>query len=60
MFWYSSNVTLESKVFLRATFMFLFGVRAWAVAVSSAKALKKRIFALVVRLPTFCVFFGSL
>ena len=43
MFWYSSKVTLESKVFLRMTFMLRFGVRAWAVAMSSAKAVKRAI-----------------
>ena len=41
MFWYSSNVTLLSSVFLRATLIFLLGVRAWAVAASTAKAVKR-------------------
>ena len=49
MFWYSSNVTLESNVFLRATFILRFGVRACVVATSSArsgaKAVKRIIFA---------------
>ena len=39
MFWYSSKVTLLSSVFLRATLMLRFGVRAWAVT-SSARAVK--------------------
>ena len=41
MFWYSSKVTLLSSVFLRATFMLRFGVRAWAVAASSAMVVNR-------------------
>ena len=41
MFWYSSNVTLESKVFLRATLILRLGVRAWVAAAISAKAVKR-------------------
>ena len=44
-------------MFLRATFMLRFGVRAWAVAMSSAKALKKRIFCVSCAFTNFlCVF----
>ena len=57
MFWYSSKVTLLSSVFLRATFMLRFGVRACVVAASSAKALKKRIFCVSCAFTNFlCVF----
>ena len=42
MFWYSSKVTEESSVFLRATLILRLGVRAWAVA-SSAKAVKRMV-----------------
>ena len=41
MFWYSSNVTLLSSVFLRATLSLWLGVRAWMAVVSSAKAVKR-------------------
>ena len=41
MFWYSSKVTLLSSVFLRATLILRFGVRACVVATRSAKAVKR-------------------
>ena len=41
MFWYSSNVTDESSVFLRATLILRLGVRAWVAAAISAKAVKR-------------------
>ena len=43
MFWYSSNVTDESSVFLRATFILRLGVRAWVAAAISAKAMKRMV-----------------
>ena len=48
MFWYSSKVTLESKVFLRATLILRLGVRAWVTAAISAKAVKRMIMFVVV------------
>ena len=48
MFWYSSKVTLESSVFLRATLILRLGVRAWVAAAISAKAVKRMIMFVVV------------
>ena len=41
MFWYSSNVTLESKVFLRATLILRLGVRALVAVANSTRAVKR-------------------
>ena len=43
MFWYSSNVTLESKVFFLEILIREFGVRACVVAVISARAVKRMV-----------------
>ena len=53
MFWYSSKVTLLSSVFLRATRSLWLGVRAYVVAVSSARAVKRMVIFVVVRLLQF-------
>ena len=41
MFWYSSNVTDESSVFFLEILMRELGVRAWVLAVNSARAVKR-------------------
>ena len=65
MFWYSSKVTLESSVFLRATLILRLGVRAWVAAAISAKAVKRivTVVVTVVRCAFYQLsvsFFGSL
>ena len=43
MFWYSSNVTDESSVFLRATLILRLGVRALVAVANSTRAVKRMV-----------------